>query len=492
MRTALAVTKRRGLRIDAGESFLKLMYMSGYKYYIFTILNLICFIPLSMSCYAFRKNQNNTNLALLFLISQNEFSKPCYTKKEESILPNEFFISDFYDPGFVGFGTRLIPFSLGPNAPTSIFSSEQKHIFTIDTPFGYPLFHIFYGNSGLFVNRDVPIVATSVTSALPRGTSDLEYLQIAPAPSLSLQQNQTYSYEIVAPDNLPIQTKLVQSCRGNGEEETFNPSILNSELSGLNTNWRTRKKLKINLIFLFGSYPESSTAAIKPALDRMREVFGQKTVQVDLEFLVTRNTNPEFQMITQIETENEFLFGSLPSLYVNTAANQNPDALNIFIASSYDPLSFSAGLLGISSGIPGLPGYVGTKSAGMTVFIETHRSTGSAGSRLSDADLRFLGNTMAHEAGHFLGLFHLNESPGGTFLDPRTRDPLVDTPFCDLVFANTGGFFPTDVEISECQGVSFNQSGAKNLMFWQGDGVTDQSQLTGEQGWLIRKHPLVY
>ncbi len=99
---------------------------------------------------------------------------------------------------------------------------------------------------------------------------------------------------------------------------------------------------------------------------------------------------------------------------------------------------------------------------------------------------------MAHEAGHFLGLFHLNESPGGTVLDPRTRDPLVDTPFCDLVFANTGGFFPTDVEISECQGVSFNQSGAKNLMFWQGDGVTDQSQLTGEQGWLIRKHPLVY
>lgn len=474
------------------ESFFVQFHMIVNKHYFLHLLSLVCSASLSLSCYAFRKNANNTNFALLFLLSQNQSSNPCYTRKEETYFPNEFFIADFYDPGFAGFGTKAIPFSLGPDAPSSIFYSEQKHMFTLDSSFGFALFHIFYGNSGLFVNRDVPIIATGVTSALPRATNDLEYLQVAVTPSLSLQQNRTYSYEIVAPETIPIQTKLVQSCKGNGEEETFSPSILNSEFSGLSTNWRTKKKLKINLIFLLGAYPEASTSAIKPAIDRMREVFGQKTVQVDLDFLVTRNNSPEFSMISEIETENEFIYGSLPSLYVNSANNQNPDALNIFIASSYDPLNFSAGLLGISSGIPGLPGYVGTKSSGMVVFIETHRSSGSAGSRLSDADLRFLGNTMAHEAGHFLGLFHLNESAGGDLMDPSSRDPMVDTPYCDALFANTGGFSASAVEIIECLGPSFTQSGARNLMFWQGDGVTDQSQLTGEQGWLIRKHPLVY
>ncbi|XDD49843.1 hypothetical protein AB3N59_15960 [Leptospira sp. WS92.C1] len=52
----------------------------------------------------------------------------------------------------------------------------------------------------------------------------------------------------------------------------------------------------------------------------------------------------------------------------------------------------------------------------------------AVGSFFSDADQNSLGDTMAHKAGHFLGLFHTNESSGAsvTTLPNMTKDPLIE------------------------------------------------------------------
>lgn len=459
------------------------------------LLRLLIFFLLiqNLFCFGFKKNRDNTLLALAFLVSANQTAGPCLESDESVLFPNAGFIPDFYGAGFPAFATPRVPFTLSPSKPAVIFGVEQKHPFTLDSGTAFPLLFEYDRNFNYFYNRDVLLNATNAVSSLPRGTLGSEYLQ--PSGSyFNLQGNNTLNLGIYAPMQIPITLKKVTSCSASEEEVNFIPAVTNFFDSGLSTFWQKRKKLKINLIFLAGAYPTTSTQALTPALERMQEVFGQNTVQVDLEFSSSVYLDPEFSLLTEINSEDENLYGSLPSLLVKSASAQNKDALNIFILSQYDTFNIGNGLLGLSSGIPGLPGFVGTKASGMFVVVETHRSSGAVGTSLSTADLRFLGNTMAHEAGHFLGLFHLNESTGGS-VSASDRDPLVDTPYCDAIFVNfipKGDGRDSVVEIDECNGFDFNRSGALNVMFWQGDGITDQSQLTGEQGWLIRRHPLVY
>lgn len=73
------------------------------------------------------------------------------------------------------------------------------------------------------------------------------------------------------------------------------------------------------------------------------------------------------------------------------------------------------GTLGISSGIPGAGGLHGSASSGL-VF-----SSSSLGSRDGN---RYVGQTLAHEIGHYLGLFHTTE------VRNLGRDQLDDTPTC--------------------------------------------------------------
>ncbi|MCB9508224.1 MAG: hypothetical protein H6698_01140 [Myxococcales bacterium] len=71
------------------------------------------------------------------------------------------------------------------------------------------------------------------------------------------------------------------------------------------------------------------------------------------------------------------------------------------------------GLLGISLGIPGLPGFHGVPGSAL-VFTAEYLGT--------NADQT--GQTMAHEIGHFNGLRHTSEHGGSEW------DPIDDTPRC--------------------------------------------------------------
>ena len=142
-----------------------------------------------------------------------------------------------------------------------------------------------------------------------------------------------------------------------------------------------------------------------------------------------------------------------------------PDnALTVYLIPTIEPRLFepSGGtLLGVSGGIPGPAFTPGTRHSGVAV------STSVAPA--------ILGRTMAHEAAHFLGLFHTTESDG------QRHDPLLDTPECPKGNdVNING-----LEASEC--VNFD---GQNLMFW--DGGSSGIQLTDGQRLVLHRNPLIH
>lgn len=130
-------------------------------------------------------------------------------------------------------------------------------------------------------------------------------------------------------------------------------------------------------------------------------------------------------------------------------------SVNVFLIQDFN-ISDAPGLLGVSTGIPGMAGMHGTSGSGL-VF-----STANLGS-----DNQTLGQTMAHEIGHFLGLRHTTEHGGSD------KDPISDTPSClipDLGFA--------------CPD-------AENFMFPFSLGGDRQTRTSNGQAFVLRSNPLV-
>jgi hypothetical protein len=124
------------------------------------------------------------------------------------------------------------------------------------------------------------------------------------------------------------------------------------------------------------------------------------------------------------------------------------DRVNLFFISDYTDASY----LGNSSGIPGSQGLKGSHN-GVLISISAHEK--QDGSGLND---QLLGETAAHEMGHFLGLWHPTE--GYQYkkygLD---YDPITDTPQCPSS-KNTNN--DSKLTAEECG----QEYGADNLMFW--------------------------
>ncbi len=141
------------------------------------------------------------------------------------------------------------------------------------------------------------------------------------------------------------------------------------------------------------------------------------------------------------------------------------------------PLVFVAGftdeanLKAISGNIPGPLAFPPSVSAGIVLSLDAH--TGVDG----ELDAVLLGETIAHEVGHYLGLRHLSEADGETF------DSLEDTPECE---ASNDSDEDGVVDADECA-----ELGGDNLMFWNDSRVIEQTVLTPSQVRILRASPLV-
>ncbi len=119
-------------------------------------------------------------------------------------------------------------------------------------------------------------------------------------------------------------------------------------------------------------------------------------------------------------------------------------------------------ILGIAGGIPGPPAIQGTVHSGVALTMMGFRDSPIV-----------LGQTMAHEGGHYLGLFHTSESGGSS------HDPLPDTAQCK---ASNDSDFDGYVTTRECAG-----KGSDNFMFWLAAEGSDQ--VSAEQGRVVRRNP---
>jgi hypothetical protein len=145
-------------------------------------------------------------------------------------------------------------------------------------------------------------------------------------------------------------------------------------------------------------------------------------------------------------------------------ANASPiKGLHFFMIEQFN-LEGGAGIIGISGGIPGPPAFPGLPHGGVAVGLDG----------LSDPGL--LAETMAHEGGHFLGLYHTTERDGLSF------DPLVDTEECPSTQDRNGDKLVTG---AECGGF-----GSDNLMFWSTAPVP-QRKLTSDQRFVLLRNPVV-
>jgi hypothetical protein len=136
--------------------------------------------------------------------------------------------------------------------------------------------------------------------------------------------------------------------------------------------------------------------------------------------------------------------------------------LNFFLVDEIQGGRDGYTILGVAGGIPGPAGVHGTPHSGVAVTLAGYRRSAERVSR-----------TLAHEAGHYLGLFHTTEAEGTLF------DPLDDTPRCERDRDVDGSGL---LDFTECLG-----AGAENLMFWA-SGRTART-LSPHQGFVVRGSP---
>ncbi len=140
-------------------------------------------------------------------------------------------------------------------------------------------------------------------------------------------------------------------------------------------------------------------------------------------------------------------------------------ALNLYFIADF---LGEAGTLGIAAGIPGalVPG---TAGSGVTMSVETHL--------LGDGtvDTTLLGETIAHEGGHQLGLFHTIEADGWS------HDIIGDTPECTTDFDTDGD---GEMTAEECA-----DQGGRNFMFWTA-GEFSQDEMSETQATVLDLSPL--
>jgi hypothetical protein len=152
-------------------------------------------------------------------------------------------------------------------------------------------------------------------------------------------------------------------------------------------------------------------------------------------------------------------------------------------------------VVGIDGTIPGPSGFPGTIASGAAVGVFGEFGIGACSGgtpSISACGTDRVAYIAAHEAGHWLGLYHTTESDGANF------DPLTDTPTCacsacvtDSVLKAKCGTANAEVDANYCVSSGSTCGGGDNLMFWLLDPTYSRGKLSPDQGQVMRLNPAV-
>jgi len=188
---------------------------------------------------------------------------------------------------------------------------------------------------------------------------------------------------------------------------------------------------------------------IVQAIAKVNEIYAGSTIQIGN---VTYNDLPE-ETPESVETTLE-KDSDLSKLFMEVSPDA-PPGINVMFVSTIVKTELKDGatgiVLGIAGGIPGPPfTHHGSPHSGVAVSLTDTKGKNDR-----------LGSTLAHEIGHYLGLYHTTENNKGKPPEQKIHDPIADTPEDDKT----------------------------NLMWWAAEGGV---ALTKGQSFVMLRHPSVF
>ncbi|TNF35238.1 MAG: hypothetical protein EP329_06400 [Deltaproteobacteria bacterium] len=205
--------------------------------------------------------------------------------------------------------------------------------------------------------------------------------------------------------------------------------------------------LNLNLHFTGAKGWSAATAPddeeLQDILDKVRAIYAQDSVQIRIGEITYRDIDPSFHIIETVQGPNS----DLMQLFAQSeGAPEN--AVNLFFVDEISAGQFGGAgvILGVAGGIPGPPLVAGSWRSGVAISVQEVEGAPAG-----------IDTTVAHETGHFLGLFHTSEQDFG--FGAQIHDPLPDTPQNDETY----------------------------LMFYTGAGDT----LSEWQGRVMRSNPVI-
>lgn len=249
-------------------------------------------------------------------------------------------------------------------------------------------------------------------------------------------------------------THLVSGLSQAGQSPfSVNAAVIAKNDSDLNTGQVTFR------VYLVGDFAQSNLTAVNSALSTAAAIYAQRGIAVSTSIVNIASPNGA---IPDPASGSEFYLANI----------NNDPVVNIFIGETITAADNFGLLLGRSGGAPGAQ--VATSKSVVGVDLLNHAGPNAV---FNGAEIVVLGSTIAHEAGHFLGLFHPVEigTIGGS-LESTTfvlGDTLTDTPAC-----STG---------AQC----ISNGAITNLMFPLSDPNYVQQDLTGQQGLVMNLQPVV-
>jgi hypothetical protein len=227
--------------------------------------------------------------------------------------------------------------------------------------------------------------------------------------------------------------------------------------------------LDLNLIMVsIPDYTGTGDRNVALMVEEMRRIYALHNVSLGTVTHYVLN-RPDLTSVFFIDGDSNGQWDGMDELF-QTSRDTGNFAMNFYFVQE-----IQGGTLGIAGGIPGPPLIQGTAHSGVVI-------NAFGGLTQMDEELLVLqGGTLAHEGGHYLGLFHPTESAG------TLHDPIADTPTCGPE-RDTDGSGTVDPE--ECLDLT-----GFNLMFWgappSGSGIV-QDELTAGQKFVIHRNPLIH
>jgi hypothetical protein len=207
----------------------------------------------------------------------------------------------------------------------------------------------------------------------------------------------------------------------------------------------------VNFFVLDGSGLDQATLEQAAAL--FAQVFAEARIRVGTMTMITVTGAADLLSVPGSASAGSLL-RQVPTLS-NLASN--PVACNVFFVREITD-DEGSGLFGIALGIPAALTIPGTVSSGVVINVSAHQVAGGF-------DARELGQTITHETGHSLGLYHTSER------DASLYDTISDTAEC-------AGADPLAAEAC---------ADGANFMFWSGRDFA----VTPGQSYVMLRSPVV-